>query len=42
MRRWSELPAAARAYLEWIERECAVPVEWVSVGAEREAAVSRA
>jgi len=40
-RRWSDLPAAAREYLEWIERECGVPIEWVSVGAERDAAVSR-
>jgi adenylosuccinate synthase len=41
-RRWSDLPAAARTYLEWIERECGVPIESASVGAAREAAVSRA
>ncbi len=40
-RRWDDLPAAAREYLEWIERECEVPIESVSVGAGREAAVSR-
>ena len=40
-RRWSDLPPAARVYLEWIETECGVPIESVSVGAEREAAVSR-
>ena len=40
-RRWSELPAGAREYLEWIERECAVPIESVSVGAGRECAVTR-
>ena len=40
-RRWSDLPARAREYLEWIERECEVPIESVSVGAGREAAVSR-
>ncbi len=40
-RRWSDLPAAARAYLEWIERECAVPLASVSVGAERESEVTR-
>lgn len=40
-RRWGDLPAAAREYLEWIERECGVPIESVSVGAGREAAVSR-
>jgi adenylosuccinate synthase len=40
-RRWDDLPARAREYLEWIERECGVPIESVSVGAGREAAVSR-
>ena len=40
-RRWSDLPARAREYLEWIERECGVPIESVSVGAGRDAAVSR-
>ncbi len=40
-RRWSELPGAARAYLEWIERECGVPIASVSVGAGREAEVPR-
>ena len=41
-RRWSDLPARAREYLEWIERECGVPIATVSVGAEREAEVRRA
>jgi len=41
-RRWLDLPERAREYLEWIERECGVPIESVSVGAEREAAVARA
>jgi len=40
-RRWSELPARAREYLEWIERECGVPIASVSVGATRESEVSR-
>jgi adenylosuccinate synthase len=40
-RRWSDLPARAREYLEWIERECGVPIESVSVGAGREEAASR-
>jgi adenylosuccinate synthase len=40
-RRWGQLPAHARAYLEWIERECSVPIVAVSVGAEREAEVRR-
>ena len=41
VRRWCDLPPAARGYLEWIERECRVPIESVSVGAGRECAVSR-
>ena len=41
-RRWSDLPAAARTYLEWIEREVGVPIGSVSVGAERDAEVPRA
>ncbi len=40
-RRWSDLPAAARAYLEWIEQECGVPILSVSVGAGRDAEASR-
>ena len=40
-RRWCDLPARAREYLEWIERECSVPIESVSVGAGRECAVTR-
>ena len=40
-RRWSDLPAAAREYLEWIEREVGVPIKTVSVGAAREAEVTR-
>jgi adenylosuccinate synthase len=41
-RRWADLPAAARAYLEWIEREVGVPIVTVSVGAARDAEVTRA
>jgi len=40
-RRWSELPRAARDYLEWVEREVGVPIRAVSVGAAREAEVAR-
>jgi adenylosuccinate synthase len=40
-RRWADLPAEARAYLEWIERACGVPITTVSVGAERDAEVRR-
>jgi adenylosuccinate synthase len=41
-RRWRDLPRPAREYLEWIEVECGVPIESVSVGAGRESAVTRA
>jgi len=37
-----ELPAAARAYVEFVERELAVPVQLVGIGAERERVLSRA
>jgi adenylosuccinate synthase len=32
----SELPAAARAYVEFIGRELEVPIELVGVGADRD------
>ncbi len=41
VRRWLDLPPRAREYLEWIERECGVPISTVSVGAEREAEIRR-
>ena len=41
VRRWADLPAAARSYLEWIEREVGVPISNVSVGAARDAEVRR-
>ena len=40
-RRWSDLPANARDYLEWIEKETGVRIGIVSVGAGREAEVAR-
>jgi adenylosuccinate synthase len=40
-RHWSDLPAEARGYLEWIEDACGVPIGTVSVGAKRDAEVSR-
>jgi adenylosuccinate synthase len=30
-----ELPPAARAYVEFVERELDVPISWVGTGAER-------
>ncbi len=41
-RSWADLPARARDYLEWVEREVGVPIATVSVGAAREAEVARA
>ena len=40
-RRWAELPAAARAYVERIEAEAGCPIRYVSVGAERESLILR-
>jgi adenylosuccinate synthase len=40
-RAWSELPHAARAYVERVEQLAGVPVTWVSVGPEREQVVRR-
>jgi adenylosuccinate synthase len=40
-RQWSDLPQAARTYLEWVEAEVGVAIATVSVGAAREAEVSR-
>jgi adenylosuccinate synthase len=42
VRRWRDLPAAARTYLEYVEQACGVPIGSVSVGAERDAEVRRA
>jgi adenylosuccinate synthase len=39
---WADLPANARRYLEWVEQESGVGIATVSVGAEREAEVTRA
>jgi adenylosuccinate synthase len=41
-RRWGDLPAGAREYLEWCEQAVGVPIVSVSVGAAREAEVVRA
>ena len=41
IRRWDELPGAARTYLEWIEEAVGVRIERVSVGAGRDAEIPR-
>jgi len=41
VRRYSELPPAARDYVEWVEQKLEVPIEMISVGPERDAIVPR-
>ena len=40
-RTWEELPAAARNYVEMIEKAVGCPIRWVSVGPERESIICR-
>lgn len=40
-RTYEELPAAARAYIEFVEKEIGARITYVSVGAEREAIIYR-
>jgi adenylosuccinate synthase len=39
--RWADLPAAARAYVEFIEERVGVPVAFISVGPEREQTIRK-
>ncbi len=41
IRRYEDLPAPARRYIEFIERELECPITYVSVGPEREAIITR-
>ncbi|MBM3458539.1 MAG: adenylosuccinate synthetase, partial [Armatimonadetes bacterium] len=41
VRRFQDLPAAARAYVERVEAEVGVPVRWISVGPHRDALIRR-
>ena len=41
VRRWEELPAAARTYVEYLEKEIGCPIKYVSVGPERESIIIR-
>ena len=41
VRRWEDLPQAARAYVEFIEKKVGCPIKYVSVGPEREALIIR-
>jgi len=38
---WEDLPSAARAYIDFVERQVGVPVSLVSVGPEREQTIHR-
>jgi adenylosuccinate synthase len=40
-RRWRDLPAAARKYVEFIEQTIGLPVKNISVGSERSALIVR-
>ena len=40
-RRWEDLPKAARDYVEFIEKGVGCPIEYVSVGAERDQLIVR-
>lgn len=37
IRTWEKLPSAARAYVRYIEEQVGCPIEYISVGPEREA-----
>ncbi|MCR5089373.1 MAG: adenylosuccinate synthase [Oscillospiraceae bacterium] len=41
VRRWEDLPAAAQAYVEYVEKSVACPIRYVSVGPERDAVIIR-
>lgn len=41
IRRWADLPQAARDYVEYVEQALGCPIKYVSVGAERDAIIQR-
>ncbi len=41
VRRYEDLPAEARAYVEWMEREVGAPVRMISVGPDRSQVIPR-
>ena len=41
VRRWEELPEAARRYVRAVEQAVRCPIPWVSVGPERESIILR-
>jgi len=40
-RRWEDLPAKAREYVEFIENRVGVPVKWIGTGPRREDMIAR-
>ncbi len=41
VRRYENLPAAARGYVEWLENEVGTPIRMLSVGPDRSQVISR-
>ncbi|HET9252863.1 MAG TPA: adenylosuccinate synthetase, partial [Candidatus Eisenbacteria bacterium] len=41
VRRWDDLPEAARTYLEWVEDQAGIPITRISVGAGRDSELLR-
>jgi adenylosuccinate synthase len=41
IRRFGDLPAAARAYVEWLEEEVSAPIGMISVGPDRSQVIAR-
>ena len=41
VRKWEDLPEAARNYVEMIEKAIDCPIKWISVGPERESIICR-
>jgi adenylosuccinate synthase len=41
VRKWEDLPEAARNYVEMIEKAIGCPIKWVSVGPERESIICK-
>ena len=41
VRKWEDLPEAARNYLEYVEREIGCHITYVSVGPERDSIIIR-
>ena len=41
VRRWEDLPAAAKAYVDYVERSIGCPITYISVGPQRDAIILR-